>query len=129
MVHNEARGVDYAADDEAAGYPVFCDDHMRELVQHPPRGHQHRNQRDCHWCTDHGTAFFDLPSPGFRNRIPDKVSDVVLLATFHEGDDEDDPAGDGGTEQSVLRDDDVRDLVPPVHDGKESRYHHDPKED
>ena len=61
--------------------------------------------------------------------FPDKVSDVVLVATFHDqGDDADDPAGDGGTEQSVLRDDDVRDLVPPVHDGNEGHYHHDPNE-
>ena len=31
--------------------------------------------------------------------FPDKVSVVVLVATFHDqGDDEDDPAGDGGTE-------------------------------
>ena len=61
--------------------------------------------------------------------FPDKVSDVVLVATFHDqGDDEDDPAGDGGTEQSILHDDDVRDLVPTVHDGNEGHYHHDPKE-
>ena len=34
--------------------------------------------------------------------FPDKVSDVVLVATFHDqGDDADDPAGDGGNPYSV----------------------------
>ena len=46
---NQARGVDCAADDEAAGYPVFCDDRIREFVQHPPRGHQQRNHSSARY--------------------------------------------------------------------------------
>jgi hypothetical protein len=46
MVHNQTRGVDNAAADEPAEYPIFRNDQMREPMYRVPCGHQESDHRD-----------------------------------------------------------------------------------